>query len=94
MQNKRLIIILFTVAIFLLIPLIAMQFTEEVNWNLVDFIVAGVLLIGTSLFCELVLRKVKIIKNRIAICVALLIFLVLFWAEIAVGIFETPLAGQ
>jgi hypothetical protein len=94
MQNKRPIIIILTVVLLLLIPLIAMQFTEEVNWTLLDFIVAGVLLLGTGLICELVMRKVNNIRLRIAICLALLIILVLIWAELAVGIFGTLLSGQ
>lgn len=94
MQNKRLIIILFTSALILLIPLIAMQFTNEVNWTLLDFVVAGILLFGTGLLCELVIRKVSKIKYRIIICLVLLVILLLIWAELAVGIFGTPLSGQ
>ncbi len=94
MQNKRLIIIVLIVVFLLLIPLIAMQFTDEVNWTLFDFVVAGVLLLGTGLMCELVLRKVKKIRYRIAICAALLAALFLVWLELAVGIFGSPLAGQ
>ena len=94
MQNKRLIIIVLTVVLLLLIPLIAMQFTDEVNWTLFDFIVAGVLLLGTGLMCELVMRKVNKIRLRIAICAALLTMLLLIWAQLAVGIFGTPLSRQ
>ncbi len=94
MQNKRLIGILLTVALLLLIPLIAMQFTDEVNWSLFDFVVMGVLLLGTGLMCELVMRKVKNIGHRLAICGAILIALFLIWAELAVGIFGTPFAGS
>ena len=94
MQNKRLIIIVLTSAILLLIPLITMQFTDEVNWILIDFVVAGALLLGTGLMLEFVIRKVKKIEYRIAICVALLVVLLLIWAELAVGIFGTPLSGQ
>ena len=94
MKKKRFTIIMFTTAILLLIPLIAMQFTNEVNWTLPDFIIAGALLLGTGLICELVIRKIKIIKYRIAICAALLVVLMLIWAELAVGIFGTPLSGQ
>ncbi|NQV38251.1 MAG: hypothetical protein HQ509_09645 [Candidatus Marinimicrobia bacterium] len=94
MQNKRLIIIVVTSAILLLIPLIAGQFTDEVNWNLFDFVVAGALLLGTGLMCELVIRKIKNIKYQIAVCVALLVVLLLIWAELAVGIFGTPLSGH
>ncbi len=94
MQNKRLIGILLTVALLLLIPLIAMQFTDEVNWSLFDFVVMGVLLLGTGLMCELVMRKVKNIGHRLAICGTILIALFLIWAELAVGIFGTPFAGS
>ena len=94
MKNKRLIGIVLTVVLLLLIPLIAMQFTDEVNWSLFDFIVAGVLLLGTGLMCELVMRKVNKIEYRIAICVAILAALLLIWVELAVGIFGTPFAGS
>ena len=73
MQNKRLILILLTSAIILLIPIIAMLFTYEVNWTLLDFVVGGALLFGTGLMCEFVMRKVNNIKRRIAICVILLV---------------------
>ncbi len=94
MQNKRLIIIVLVVALLLLIPFIAMQFTNEVNWSWFDFIAAAVLLLGTGLLCELVLRKVKKNAYRIIICVALLFILLLIWAELAVGIFGSPVAGH
>ena len=93
-QNKRLIIIVLISAIPLLIPLIVMQFTDEVNWSLSDFVVAGVLLFGTGLMCELVMRKINKIKYRIFICAALLVVLLLIWAELAVGIFGTLFSGQ
>lgn len=94
MNNKRLLAIVLLAVMLLLIPLIAMQFTDEVNWKLGDFLIAGVLLIGTGLMCELVFRKVKNIYFQIAICLALLVLLLLIWAELAVGIFGTNFSGQ
>ena len=93
MENKRLIAIVLTVVFLLLIPLIVMQFTDEVNWNLADFVVAGVLLLGTSLICEVVMRKVKETNHRIILCAAILVALLLIWIELAVGLFGTPFAG-
>jgi ABC-type cobalt transport system substrate-binding protein len=93
-QNKRLAGIVLTVAILLLIPFIAMQFTNEVNWSVSDFMVAGVLLLGTGLLCELVMRKVKNIKTRLAICGVILLALLIIWIELAVGIFGSPFAGS
>lgn len=94
MKNKRVIGIVLAVALLLLIPLIAMQFTEEVNWKLGDFVAAGVLLLGTGLACEFVVRKVNKTTSRIAICAVILVVLVLIWLELAVGIFGTPFAGS
>ena len=88
-QNKRLIGIMLAVAFLLLIPVIA-KFT----WSPIDFITAGILLFGTGLLCELVLRKVRKIEYRIAICGAILVALFLVWAELAVGLFGTPFAGS
>lgn len=82
------------VAILLLIPLVAMQFTNEVDWSLSDFLIMGVLLLGTGLLCELVLRKVKTTGRRLAIIAAILFVFFLIWAELAVGIFGTPFAGS
>lgn len=94
MQNKRLIGIVVTVAILLLIPAIAMQFTNDVKWSPFDFLVAGVLMLGTGLLCELVIRKVSTFKYRVALCAAVLIAFILIWLELAVGIFGTSIAGS
>lgn len=94
MKNQRLFILLTSALMLLLIPLIAMQFTTEVDWGIFDFIVMGFLLSVTALTCELVLRKVKTMNNRILICGAILFVFFLIWAELAVGIFGTPFAGS
>lgn len=94
MKNKRLIIILALVPLLLLIPLIAMQFTNEVDWGIFDFVVMGILLSATGLLIEFVLRKVHTNLNRIIICGGVLFVFFLIWAELAVGIFGTPFAGS
>ena len=94
MQNKRLIIIEMMALLLLLIPLIAMQFSDEVNWTLFDFVVAAILLLGTGLVIEFVLRNVKKITHRIIICIIILAVLLLIWAELAAGIFGTPFSGN
>jgi hypothetical protein len=93
-QNKRLTGILIAVPALLLIPFIGMQFSNEVSWSMIDFLVAGVLLLGAGLLVELVLRKIKKRQPRIVLCMAIFIGLFLIWAELAVGLFGTPLAGS
>lgn len=93
-QNKRVLGILLAVALLLMIPLIAMQFTNEMKWKLPDFLIMGTLLLGTGFLCEFVMRKVKKIQHRFYIIEAVLLALFLIWAELAVGIFGTPFAGS
>ena len=88
MKHKRLIVILLISSIILLVPFIAMQFTDEVNWKASDFVVGGFLIFGTGIGCEIVLRLVKKPKSRIVMCLTLLFALLLIWAELAVGIFD------
>ena len=92
--NKRHFIIFLVTLSILLIPFIAMQFSNEFNWGLLDFIVAGVLLLGAGFIVDFVIRKVPKINYRITIIVTLLILLFLIWAELAVGIFGTPFSGN
>lgn len=94
MNNKRFIGILLTIAVLLCIPLIAMQFTNEVVWTLSDFIIAGILLLGTGIVIEVVARNVKDKRTRIGMIIGTLIVLFLVWAEMAVGIFGSPIAGS
>ncbi|MGM1054878.1 MAG: hypothetical protein ACQEWG_03215 [Bacteroidota bacterium] len=94
MKNKRLKGIVLVVMLLLLIPFIAMQFTDEVNWTVFDFVVAGILLLGTGLLFELVIRKLKNKNYQIAAITVLLAVLFLVWAELAVGIFGSPFAGS
>ena len=53
-------------AFVLLLPLVAMQFTDEVDWGLADFVSAGVLLGGTGLLLERAARKPRNIAYRAA----------------------------
>lgn len=94
MENIRLIVILSIATVLLIAPLAAMQFSGEVNWSLFDFIIAAILLYGTGLSIEFILRKVKQTKLRILISLLILVALILVWAELTVGIFGTPFAGS
>lgn len=71
----------------LLIPLVAMQFSDDVQWTVGDFVAAGVLLTGVGLAFELFVRKVSDRRHRLVLTVLLGLALVYLWAELAVGIF-------
>jgi hypothetical protein len=78
----------------LLVPLVAMRFTREVNWSPLDFVVAGFLLAGIGSLYILLTRKLRTASQRRAIGGGLLLTLLLVWAELAVGIFGSPIAGS
>lgn len=90
--TKRLSIFLGIATLILLIPLIAMQFTTEVNWEFSDFIIAGILLYGNALVINFISTRSK--KYKTILIVAVLVLLLLLWAEMAVGIFGSPIAGS
>jgi hypothetical protein len=52
--------------VILLLPLVAMQFTDEVDWGVFDFVFAGALLTGTGLLLELATRKPRNLAYRAA----------------------------
>jgi hypothetical protein len=93
-RKQRLVTTFVIVAFMLTIPLVATQFSNEVNWNGFDFLVMGILLLSSGLSIEFISRKVKSIKWRIGISIAMLILLFLIWAELAVGIFGSPITGS
>ncbi|MCX2584235.1 hypothetical protein [Pedobacter sp. MR22-3] len=90
----RIRIIFIITGLILSIPLVAMQFTKEVNWTVSDFIIAAGLLLGTGLAIELVIRYVKTNLPKTILLVVILLLLFLTWVELAVGIFGTPFAGS
>lgn len=94
LQIKRRPVILLVASLLLLIPLIAMQFSSEVNWSFSDFVIAGILLFGTGLVCDWILTKVKTTKYRLLLFTGVLLVLALLWIELAVGIFGSPFAGS
>jgi tetrahydromethanopterin S-methyltransferase subunit F len=80
--------------VVLLIPLLAMQFSDTVNWTLFDFIVLGTLFFVTSSLFAVAAQKGRSPKQRIIIGGILFAILLLIWAELAVGLFGSPFAGS
>jgi len=74
-------------------PLIGMQLSSEINWELFDFIVAGIIITVLILVVELILRKVQSSKKRFWLVFLIWVLFIMIWVELAVGIFESPFAG-
>ncbi|NND45985.1 MAG: hypothetical protein HKN58_11745 [Xanthomonadales bacterium] len=69
-----------------MIPLIAMQFTEEVAWDATDFIVMGLLLFGIGSLFVLLSRRVRR-PQRFVVGIGCAVLFLYLWAELAVGVF-------
>lgn len=74
------------VAAVLLAPLVAMRFTDEVPWTATDFAFAAGLLIGAGLLIELTMWKTRS-RWRLGIVGAIVLAVLLIWADAAVGLF-------
>ena len=53
------------ISLIITIPLIAMQFTNEVNWSLFDFIIAFILLSVIGLTINYILQLTNRLQNKI-----------------------------
>ena len=71
-----------------------MAISNEINWSLFDFIIIGFLLLTLSIGINFVIKRVKNLKNRFLYIGILVLIFMLIWAELAVGIFGTPFAGN
>ena len=78
----------------LLIPLIGMTITDEINWSPFDFFTMGSLLILLGFGINLVISRVKNLKYRALYIGVVAIIFMLIWTELAVGLFGTPIAGS
>lgn len=74
--------------LLLLLPLVAMQFTREVNWTGSDFLVFGAMLLAAGAGIELATRaRLGTAGKSVAVAAVLAAFL-LVWVELAVGIVD------
>jgi len=78
-----------TAAFLLLLPLVAMQFTGEVNWDETDFAVIAAMLVVACGTYELAARMTGNSAYRAAFGVAVAAAFTLVWMNLAVGIIGT-----
>ena len=76
-------------ALLLLLPLFAMQVTDQVVWDVADFAFFGALLVGAGVTYELAARMTGNTAYRAAVGVALAAAFILVWMNLAVGVIGT-----
>ena len=87
--NRTQIIILVVLLTLLLIPLIEQQEGNSAfNWTVFDYILAFSLLLTVGF------RSIRSKRIKWVAIIGIALFFVLLWSELAVGIFNTPIAGD
>lgn len=94
MKAKNIIRSVLIAQLILLVPLVAMQFSDEWDWNLGDFIIVGILLAGVGVAYQMVISGWKNNSRQVVIGALIAVTMVLLWIELAVGIFGSPIAGS
>ena len=88
MKRSHLLAIFAATAVVLALPAIAMQFSEEVNWGIEDFIAVGILLIGAGILYEFISAKITSSTQRLIAGGAVIATVLIVWVQLAVGIFD------
>jgi hypothetical protein len=87
--------ILLITVLMLIIPFIEiLDGNAAFNWSVFDFFLAFILLSSFGLILEFTLRKLPNKKSKFIVILIILFLFVLIWAELAVGIFNSPIAGD
>jgi hypothetical protein len=71
-----------------------MQFSDEVNWTVFDFMAMALLLSLVAILIEITLRLKIIMNYKIILFLSIVAFFFLLWAELAVGLFDSMLSGS
>ncbi|MDB4497120.1 hypothetical protein N9254_06620 [Flavobacteriaceae bacterium] len=80
--------------LLLCIPLIGMWITDEINWSRLYFIIMGSLLTLLGAGINFVINYTKNSNNKTLYIGILVLIFLLIWAELSVGIFDSPIAGN
>ena len=78
----------------LIIPLLGVILTNTFEWSMFDFLLMGSLLLVLGIGIELTSLNFKQLNTRIAIISFIILLFLLIWIELAVGIFNSPFAGN
>jgi hypothetical protein len=85
-RNWDIVSVFVVTALILMLPLIGMQFSEDVDWKLPDFVIIGSILIAAGLAFVYTARRVDTLGRRLVLAAAFFLALLYIWAELAVGV--------
>ena len=80
-------------AAVLLVVFLTSLLSDQVTWSIYDFLIGGGLIFVFATIETILWNKLKSKHRLFVVLFVLLVFLIL-WAEMAVGLFDSPLAGS
>lgn len=93
-QIQLLIKVFLTTLGVLMIPLVLTLTLSDFNWELLDFVVGGLLIFSFGVYLTMLWKSKKSRRQKHLFFWIGLLVLVLIWMELAVGIFGTPFSGS
>ena len=78
----------------LTLPLFFNIILDDFNWSVFDFAVMGFMLFFVGIALELVSSLVKSGKKKEILYGLIILLFLLLWAELGVGIFNSPISGD
>jgi hypothetical protein len=78
----------------LVFPLFFNIILDDFNWSVFDFAVMGLMLIFVGIALELVSTLIKGVRKKEILYGLIILLFLLLWAELGVGIFNSPIAGD
>jgi len=87
--------LLYAAPIFLLALIgLADAFSAQLTWTAGDYVVAALLLYGLAFALAQTWQRLPRSPWRVGLIALIVLAFLMVWAELAVGIFGTPLAGD
>ena len=78
----------------LVFPLFFNIISDDFNWSVFDFAVMGLMLIFVGIALELVSTLIKGGRKKEILYGLIILLFLLLWAELGVGIFNSPISGD
>ena len=74
------------ISMLLLIPFLATLISDQVNWDVFDFLILGTILAALAIIYEIAINKSENTIYKVAVAIASIAMLLLFWVNGGVGI--------
>ena len=80
--------------VILLFPFVASVLSKEFNWSFFDYCISGILIFSSITIFSMITALKLTKRNRIILASIFILVILILWIELAVGIFDSPIAGN